>query len=206
MKRRVFLQAASVGSTLTLFGLQSRAQASGTTFLVAHGAWSAGWAWRKMHSLMSAAGHRLLTPTYTGLGERAHLANPSIDLTTHIEDVLGVIQYEDLQDFVLVGGWQVPPNPVPPDTSPEDKQWLERLRTPQPIKCFETPLGLRNGDTKLPRSYIYCKRAAAGDVFRQFAARAQQEKWDYHEMDASHAPYVTAPQALATLFDRIAKH
>lgn len=73
------------------------------TILVCHGAWSAGWAWKKMHPLMCAAGHRLLTPTYTGLGERAHLANPSIDLETHIQDVLKVIQYEDLRDIVLLG-------------------------------------------------------------------------------------------------------
>jgi hypothetical protein len=53
------------------------------TFLVCHGAWSAGWAWKKMHPLMNKAGHRLVTPTCTGLGERAHLANPSIDLETH---------------------------------------------------------------------------------------------------------------------------
>ena len=50
------------------------------TFLVCHGAWSAGWAWKKMHPLMIKAGHRLVTPTYTGLGERAHLAHPAIDL------------------------------------------------------------------------------------------------------------------------------
>ena len=76
---------------------------SATTFLVCHGAWSAGWAWKKMHPLMQAAGHRLVTPTYTGLGERAHLANPSIDLETHIQDILNVIKYEDLRDIVLVG-------------------------------------------------------------------------------------------------------
>src|SRR3979411_2480020 len=75
----------------------------GATFLVCHGAWSAGWAWKKMHPLMAEAGHRLVTPTYTGLGERAHLANPSIDLETHIQDILNVIQYEDLRDIVLVG-------------------------------------------------------------------------------------------------------
>ena len=75
----------------------------GKTFLVCHGAWSAGWAWKKMHPLMAAAGHRLVTPTYTGLGERAHLANPSIDLETHIQDILNVIKYEDLRDIVLVG-------------------------------------------------------------------------------------------------------
>jgi pimeloyl-ACP methyl ester carboxylesterase len=76
---------------------------SAKTFLVCHGAWSAGWAWKKMHPLMQAAGHRLVTPSYTGLGERAHLANPSIDLETHIADMLNVITYEDLHDVVLVG-------------------------------------------------------------------------------------------------------
>jgi pimeloyl-ACP methyl ester carboxylesterase len=76
---------------------------SAKTVLVCHGVWSAGWAWKKMHPLMQAAGHRLVTPSYTGLGERAHLANPSIDLETHIEDVLNVITYEDLRDIVLLG-------------------------------------------------------------------------------------------------------
>jgi pimeloyl-ACP methyl ester carboxylesterase len=52
---------------------------------------------------MSAAGHRLITPTYTGLGERDHLASPSNDLETHIQDVLAVIKYEDLNDVVLIG-------------------------------------------------------------------------------------------------------
>src|SRR5580700_6133742 len=73
------------------------------TFLVCHGAWSAGWAWKKMHPRMQAAGHRLVTPTYTGLGEREHLANPSVDLETHIQDILNVIKYEDLRDIVLIG-------------------------------------------------------------------------------------------------------
>ena len=56
-----------------------------------------------MHPLMQAAGHRLLTPTYTGLGERAHLAHQGLDLETHIQDILNVIKYEDLRDIVLLG-------------------------------------------------------------------------------------------------------
>src|ERR1700710_180007 len=75
----------------------------GATFLVCHGAWSAGWAWKKMHPLMADAGYHLVTPSYTGLGDRAHLANPSIDLETHIADILNVIKYEDLRDIVLLG-------------------------------------------------------------------------------------------------------
>src|SRR5256886_11269699 len=73
------------------------------TFLVCHGAGSAGWAWKKMYPLVQAGGHRLITPSYTGLGERAHLAHPGIDLDAHIEDMLNVIKYEDLRDIVLIG-------------------------------------------------------------------------------------------------------
>jgi pimeloyl-ACP methyl ester carboxylesterase len=56
-----------------------------------------------MRPLMASSGHTFFTPTYTGLGERAHLANPAIDLDTHIDDVLGVLQFEDLRDVVLLG-------------------------------------------------------------------------------------------------------
>lgn len=56
-----------------------------------------------MHPLITTRGYRLVTPTYTGLGEREHLASPSNDLETHIQDMLGVIKYEDLNDIVLVG-------------------------------------------------------------------------------------------------------
>jgi pimeloyl-ACP methyl ester carboxylesterase len=73
------------------------------TFLVAHGAWSSAWAWKKMRPLLRAAGHELWTPTYTGLGERAHLASPSVDLDTHIADILGVLDMEDLREIVLIG-------------------------------------------------------------------------------------------------------
>ena len=73
------------------------------TFLVAHGAWSAAWAWKKMRPLLQARGHDLHIPTYTGLGERAHLASRDIGLSTHIADVLGTLEFEDLRDVVLVG-------------------------------------------------------------------------------------------------------
>jgi pimeloyl-ACP methyl ester carboxylesterase len=73
------------------------------TIVIAHGAWSAGWAWKKMRPLMAAVGHELWTPTYTGLGERRHLARPDVDLNTHIQDVVAVLETEDLSDVVLVG-------------------------------------------------------------------------------------------------------
>jgi len=230
------------------------------TFLVCHGAWGGGWSWRKVRPLMRTAGFRFIAPTYTGLGERAHLADPSIDLTTHIQDVLNVIRYEDLADIVLIGhsyggmvatgvadrardrvaqliyldafvpkdgqslmdflpeserqrmrdlarsgdGWRVPPNPTPPDTSADDQVWLNARRVSMPLKCFETKLKLHSGELRLPRSYIYARRISPADPFGQFARRARTEPgWRYFEMDASHSPAVTAPEALVELLAEI---
>ena len=75
------------------------------TFVVAHGAWSAGWAWKKMCLLMHAAGHELWTPTYTGLGERAHLGHADVSLDTHIQDIVAVLETEDLTNVILIGHW-----------------------------------------------------------------------------------------------------
>ena len=56
------------------------------TFAPVHGAWLAGWRWKKVIPLLRAAGPIALVPTLTGLGERAHLLTPGFDLATHIED------------------------------------------------------------------------------------------------------------------------
>ncbi|WP_424136345.1 alpha/beta hydrolase [Roseomonas chloroacetimidivorans] len=218
------------------------------TYLICHGAWSAAWAWKKVRPLLRAAGHEVLTPTYTGLGERAHLAHPMVDLETHIQDILAVIDCEDLRDFILVGhsyggmvatgvadrlpdrvrhlvyvdafvpndgqslndltgrkpetveGWLMPPNPSPPDTSPEDMAWITPRRRYQPARCFSQKLRLSLAAPSFPRSYIHCTRKNGPDNFRQFADRFRDDPaWHFHAMDASHSPNVTAPEALAAL-------
>jgi pimeloyl-ACP methyl ester carboxylesterase len=67
------------------------------------GACLGGWAWREVAHDLRARGHEVYPVTLTGLGERAHLGSPAVDLETHIEDVLGVLDYEALEDAVLVG-------------------------------------------------------------------------------------------------------
>jgi pimeloyl-ACP methyl ester carboxylesterase len=229
------------------------------TFVVAHGAWSAGWVWKKMHPLMRAKGHELITPTYTGLGERVHLATSLIGLETHIQDMLMVLQMEDVRDAILIGhsyggmvatgvadvaadrisklvyldafvpthgksvldmvspeererrlagvvdGWKLPPSPPPPDMSPRDIDWITPRRVHQPLACFQEPLLLENGEPTMPRTYIYAQRHNPGDPFRQFLERAKKEGWPTFEMDVSHSPHVTAPEALAEVLDTIAK-
>jgi pimeloyl-ACP methyl ester carboxylesterase len=72
-------------------------------FVLVHGAWIGGWYWRPNAQALRKAGHEVYTPTMTGLGERIHLMNPSINLDTHITDIVNVIKQEDLSDIVLVG-------------------------------------------------------------------------------------------------------
>ena len=74
-----------------------------TTYVLVHGAWHGGWCWRHVAARLREAGHEVHSPTLTGLGERAHLAKPEIGLRTHVDDLLGLLTYEDLQNVVLVG-------------------------------------------------------------------------------------------------------
>lgn len=214
-----------------------------------------------MRPLFRASGHEFFSPTYTGLGERAHLARPEVDLSTHVQDVLAVLELEDLKDVTLLGhsyggmvatgvadkaagriarvvyldafapkdgqslfdllgpkgeanmragaakdgdGWKLPINPMPADTSPEDVAWASPRRRPQPIKTFEQKIKLESKVPMPPRHYIYAKKNGPGDVFRQFGERAKSEAgWKYWEIDASHNPHITCPEALMALLIQI---
>lgn len=68
-----------------------------------HGAWHGGWCWKRVADRLAKAGHRVFAPTLTGLGERAHLLGPGVDLDTHIEDVIGLLEAEELNEVVLAG-------------------------------------------------------------------------------------------------------
>ncbi|MEO0574791.1 MAG: alpha/beta fold hydrolase [Pseudomonadota bacterium] len=73
------------------------------TFVLVHGTWHGGWVWRDVRNLLTDLGHRVFTPTCTGCGEREHLGSPEVGLATHIEDVARVIEFEELDNVVLVG-------------------------------------------------------------------------------------------------------
>ena len=74
-----------------------------STFVLVHGAWSGAYNYRRVRPLLQAAGHDVFTPSLTGLGDRAHLVSPLVNLSTHIRDVVNLVLYEDLRDIVLVG-------------------------------------------------------------------------------------------------------
>lgn len=70
-------------------------------FVLVHGAWHGGWCWKRVVRALTTAGHRAHAVTLTGLGERAHLLSSTITLETHIADVIGAIEAEEMDQVVL---------------------------------------------------------------------------------------------------------
>ncbi len=73
------------------------------TFVLVHGAWHGGWCWRRVSDILQARGHKVFTPTLTGLGERSHLLAKGINVSTHVTDVVNVVKWERLEGVVLCG-------------------------------------------------------------------------------------------------------
>lgn len=109
------------------------------------GACLGGWAWRDVATRLRSFGHDVFPVTLTGLGERVHLANRNVDLGTHIADVLGVLEYEDLREAILVGhsyaGVVV--------TGAADRR-PERLSAVVYLDCSPLPDGMSIADVQSP--------------------------------------------------------
>ena len=73
------------------------------TFVLVHGSWAGSVVWRELAPRLRKAGHEVYAPTLTGIGARKHLLSREIDLNTHVQDVISVIDDADLSDIVLVG-------------------------------------------------------------------------------------------------------
>jgi pimeloyl-ACP methyl ester carboxylesterase len=74
-----------------------------STFVLVHGAWAGGWYYKRVALRLIKAGHMVYTPTLTGLGERSHLVSQAINLDRHVQDIINVIRWEELSDFILCG-------------------------------------------------------------------------------------------------------
>src|SRR5918993_2049320 len=74
-----------------------------TAYVLVGGTWLGGWCWQRVARRLREEGHDAYPLTLTGLGERVHLASPQVDLDTHITDVVSLIEFEDLDDVVLLG-------------------------------------------------------------------------------------------------------
>jgi len=134
-----------------------------TTFVLVPGFWLGAKAWDGVTRPLRAAGHDVYPLSPTGLGERAHLARPDVDLATHIADIVQLIEYEDLHDVVLVGhsGGGLP-------VAGAADRVPERLAHVVYLESAELPDGMAQIDTGGPegRAFVEQRMAEAGDGWR----------------------------------------
>jgi pimeloyl-ACP methyl ester carboxylesterase len=74
-----------------------------STFVLVHGAWQGASTWDLIVPKLQTAGHQVFAPELTGLGEDSHRLSSSVNLDSHIDDVAGLLQRENLQGVTLVG-------------------------------------------------------------------------------------------------------
>jgi pimeloyl-ACP methyl ester carboxylesterase len=108
MRRRDVFTTAMTGAMMGAASMAAPARAQSTpgegkTYVLVHGAWHGGWCWRDVIAGLRAQGHTVFAPTLTGLGERVHLVSKSVNLSTHVTDVVNVFEWEELGDVILVG-------------------------------------------------------------------------------------------------------
>lgn len=106
MDRRHFiktgLMATSLCAGLTLAD-NTKHSTDKPVFVLVNGSFQGGWVWQDVKAILQAQGYRIYTPTCTGCGERIHLSTPETGLETHIDDIANVIEFEELDNIILVG-------------------------------------------------------------------------------------------------------
>lgn len=136
-----------------------------TDFVLVHGAWHGGWCWRDVAGRLQSAGHRVFAPTLTGLADRSHLLTRETGLETHIQDIVNLIDWEELDDIVLCGhsyGGTVVTGVADRAAGrlkalvyldafvPADGQCLHDMAPPERVAAFERSAAERGDGWKVP--------------------------------------------------------
>lgn len=182
---------------MTLASAQVVSGAARRTFVLVHGAWHGGWCWTRVQGRLEAAGHRVFAPTLTGLGERSHLLDTRPDLSTHIQDLVNVVLWEDLHEITLVahsyGSWVA---------SGALEQIHDRVRAVVFIDCYLPEDGQQLVDFGRPESV-----AALWEAQREGAAgRAAPSASEFGVVVAADREWVdakTTPQPIGPSFEPI---
>ncbi|WFB10649.1 alpha/beta hydrolase [Streptomyces sp. LX-29] len=74
-----------------------------STFVLIPGAWHGAWTFEPLARRLRREGHEAYPLTLTGVGSRRHLLTSSVNLDTHILDVVNHLEDEQITDAVLVG-------------------------------------------------------------------------------------------------------
>jgi pimeloyl-ACP methyl ester carboxylesterase len=226
------------------------------TFVLVHGAWHGSWCWKRVRQALRAQGHEVFTPTLTGVGERSHLLSADVNLETHIQDVVNLIEWEELSDVVLCGhsyggcvisgvadrvpdrlrallyldafvledgeslhdtlppaqrdmqleamrsvgeGWKVPPIPAEVfNVNADDRAWVNRQCTMQPLATFQQPLKLKGMGNAVKDVTFILATGFDGSPFPASYDRAKAKGWKTLTMDCGHDVMLDRPEELTS--------
>ena len=167
------------------------------TFVLVHGAWHGGWCWQRVADRLRGGGHKVFTPTLTGLGERSHLLRAGIDIDTHIADVVNVMKWERLTDVVLCGhsygGFVI---------SGVAEQMASAIRSIVFLDAFAAEQR-RHGAGPHQRRRAGGHSCGAGERRARHAAAAA-EAFGVNEADRAWVDRLCTPQPIGTFTDKIA--
>jgi pimeloyl-ACP methyl ester carboxylesterase len=175
-----------------------------STAVLVHGGFHGGWCWKKVRRILRDRGWTVFTPTLTGLGEGAHLASASVTLETHIQDVLGVLEAEELRDVVLcgrsAGGMVIT---AVADRAPERISHLIYLDAIVPRTASRRLMWSPTNTTMTSCSPWLRKRAKAGLRRRFLDGHASsldgRPGWRVDRWDSGHGVIITEPERVADL-------
>jgi pimeloyl-ACP methyl ester carboxylesterase len=206
-RRRLMTGAAAGAAALAETAAMAQAPRNAKTFVLVHGASQGGWCWRRVSDRLEGRGHKVFTPTLTGLGERSHLMSAKVDLDMHIADVVNVIKWESLEGIVLVGhsygGWVV---------SGVAEQMLPAIASIVFLDAFMPENGQKGLDLNSERSKAEIARAVAnGDISRPpppattWNVNEKDRAWVDAKQTAQPIGVSLKPIALTGARDKVAK-
>lgn len=176
-----------------------------TEFVLVPGAWLGGWVWKKIIPQLEERGHTAYPVTLTGMGERIHLASKGLGIETPIQDVLNVIRYNEIDDFVLVGhSFAGKVAAAVADRVPEKVKSVLYLDAFRPEKKVRKPqgsfdpkeFGLKKGEWTVPLTDEILANIGK-DV------RGDDRKWLMSNATPWPVKYATDPIRLSKKFDSL---
>ncbi|MGH8519713.1 MAG: alpha/beta fold hydrolase [Panacagrimonas sp.] len=166
------------------------------TFVLVHGAWHGGWCWRRVSDLLERKGHKVFTPTMTGLGERSHLLTKEVNLDTHITDIVNVFRFEDIRGACLVvhsyGGWP---------GSGALEQIGDRVASIVWLDAFKP----ENGQKGIDFASEFSRKAMEEAVAKGLPGRKgpPSKAFGVNEKDQAWVDSLTGPQPIATMTEKL---
>lgn len=83
-------------------GMIAQERSNKPVFVLVHGTFQWGGQWNLLKSDLVSRGYEVYNPTLTGLGEKNHLLSKETGISTHINDIVNFIEWNNLNNIILV--------------------------------------------------------------------------------------------------------